>query len=254
MKKIKCVISYDGTNFKGYQIQPKKRTVQGELEQALKKIHKGTPIRIQASGRTDTGVHAKGQTIHFETDYSLSSYNWIKAMNTLLPDDIYVKEVVEASNTFHARYDVIEKEYHYFIWNEKETDVFKRNYAYQFPYHLDMKAMQKACAFFEGTHDFTTFSSAKATIMGSKVRNLFEASCRQNGKEIEFIFRGSGFLYNMVRIMVGTILDVGQGRLDPDDIPVLLEKKDRREVGLTVPPQGLYLWQVKYEDGESSES
>ncbi|MUK90503.1 tRNA pseudouridine(38-40) synthase TruA [Ornithinibacillus sp. L9] len=247
MRKIKCIISYDGTNFSGYQIQPKKRTIQGKIENALQKIHKGTPIRVHASGRTDTGVHAIGQTIHFETEFDLSAYNWRKALNTLLPDDIYVKEVEEVSNTFHARYDVVEKEYHYYIWNEKEFDVFKRNYAYQFPYPLDVQAMQKACSYFEGTHDFTTFSSAKATVMGSKVRNLFEASCKQNGKEIEFIFRGSGFLYNMVRIMVGTLLDVGQGKLDPETIPELLEKKDRRMVGETVPSQGLYLWQVKYE-------
>ncbi|SET73648.1 tRNA pseudouridine38-40 synthase [Oceanobacillus limi] len=253
MRKIKCVLSYDGTNFSGYQIQPKKRTIQGELEKALYKIHKGRPIRVHASGRTDTGVHAQGQTIHFETDYQLSNYNWKKAMNTLLPDDIYIKDVIEAPDRFHSRYDVIEKEYHYYIWNTKETDVFKRNYAYLFPYPLDIKAMQEACRYFEGLHDFTTFSSAKATVRGSKNRNLYEVTCNKNGHEIEFIFRGSGFLYNMVRIIVGTLLDVGQGKLEPSAIQDLLESKDRRLVGETVPPQGLYLWQVKYEDKDSSE-
>lgn len=247
MEKIKCVISYDGTNYSGFQIQPKARTVQGELEKALKTIHKGEHIRIQASGRTDTGVHAKGQTIHFETPYGLPTNNWQRALNTLLPVDLYVREVEIAPNTFHARYDVVEKEYRYFIWNVRETDVFKQNYAYQFPYSLDIKAMKEACHFFEGSHDFTTFSSAKATIKGSKIRNMYEVSCHQEGSQIEFIFRGSGFLYNMVRIIVGTLLDIGQGKRQPKDINSLLEKKDRQLIGETVPAQGLYLWQVKYE-------
>ncbi len=247
MGKIKCVISYDGTNFSGFQIQPKKRTVHGELEKALLKIHKGLHVRIHPSGRTDSGVHAKGQTIHFETPFQIPLDNWKRALNTLLPDDLYVNAVEEVSESFHARYDVIEKEYRYYVWNEKETDVFKRNYAYQFRYPLDVTAMQQACSYLEGTHDFTTYSSAKATTKGSKVRTLYQATCEKNGSEIEFIFRGSGFLYNMVRIIVGAMLDVGQGRRSPVDIAVLLDKKDRRLLGETVPPQGLYLWGVKYE-------
>ncbi|WP_164670705.1 tRNA pseudouridine(38-40) synthase TruA [Virgibacillus doumboii] len=246
MAKIKCIISYDGTNFSGFQIQPRNRTVQGELEKALTRIHKGEYIRIHPSGRTDTGVHAKGQVIHFETSYDLQVNNWKMAMNTLLPKDVYVRAVEIVSEAFHARYDVVEKEYRYYIWNEQETDVFKQNYAYQFPYTLDLQAMKDACRHFEGNHDFTTFSSAKATTRGSKVRNMYEVSCNMEGSQIEFIFRGSGFLYNMVRIITGTLLDVGQGRRRPADIGELLEKKDRRLVGDTVPAQGLYLWKVTY--------
>lgn len=246
MTKIKCIISYDGTNFSGFQIQPRQRTVQGELEKALRRIHKGNHIRIQASGRTDTGVHAKGQTIHFETTYSLPMNNWKMALNTLLPGDLYVQEVDQTDDTFHARYDVVEKEYRYYVWNERETDVFKQNYFYQFPYQLNMQAMQDACNNLEGKHDFTTFSSAKATIKGSKIRNMYEVSCSKDGNQIEFVFRGSGFLYNMVRIIVGALLDIGQGKGSPNDIKNLLVEKDRRLVGDTVPAQGLYLWKVKY--------
>ncbi|GAA0597198.1 tRNA pseudouridine(38-40) synthase TruA [Virgibacillus siamensis] len=246
MTKIKCTISYDGTNFSGFQIQPRQRTVQGELEKALRRIHKGEHIRIHPSGRTDTGVHAKGQTIHFETTYQLPLNNWKMAINTLLPGDLYVHEVEEADDAFHARYDVVEKEYHYYVWNEREKDVFKQHYYYQFPYQLNMDAMQRACALLEGEHDFTTFSSAKASIKGSKIRNMYEVSCSREGSTIEFVFRGSGFLYNMVRIIVGALLDIGQGKRNPDDIEELLMRKDRRLLGDTVPAQGLYLWNVTY--------
>lgn len=247
MKKIKCVLSYDGTNFSGFQIQPRKRTIHGEIEKALNKIHKGLQVKIQASGRTDLGVHAKGQTIQFKTPYELPMYNWRKALNTLLPDDIFIHKVEEVPLDFHVRYDAIEKEYRYYIWNEEGHDVFKRNYAYQFPFALNVEAMQEACLYLQGEHDFTTFSSAKATIKGSRTRILSQATCEKNNNEIEFIFRSNGFLYHMVRIIVGCLIDIGQGRRMPADIPTLLQSRDRQLLGETVPPQGLYLWEVKYQ-------
>lgn len=246
MQKFKCVLSYDGTNFSGFQIQPKKRTIHGEIEKALQKIHKGQHIRIQASGRTDSGVHAKGQTFQFESPFDIPESNWEQALNTLLPNDIYIHKVEKAPSSFHVRYDATEKEYRYYIWNERERDVFKRNYVYLFPYSLDVYEMQKACTYIVGTHDFTTFSSAKATTKGSKERTLYEVTCDKRGAEIEFVFRGNGFLYHMVRIIVGVLLDIGQGRRKPTDIPGLLRKRDRQLLGETVPPQGLYLWGVKY--------
>lgn len=248
MERLKCIINYDGSRFSGFQIQPKKRTVQGELEKALMKMHKGNHIRIQASGRTDTGVHALGQTIHFDSPYDIPTSNWKQALNTLLPDDLYVKGVIVVPGTFHARYDAVEKEYRYYVWHEKEPDVFKRNYAYHFPYKLDISVIQKACTYLEGTHDFTTFSSAKATTKGSKERTLYQVSCIKQGNEIEFILRGNGFLYNMVRIIVGVLLDIGQGRRKPSDIKHLLAQKDRQLVGETIPSQGLYLWRVAYSE------
>ncbi|MEC5425553.1 tRNA pseudouridine(38-40) synthase TruA [Virgibacillus sp. C22-A2] len=248
MVRLKCIINYDGSQFSGFQIQPNKRTIHGSLEKALLKMHKGEHVRIIASGRTDTGVHAKGQVIHFDSSYDIPVLNWKQALNTLLPDDLYIQEVKVVPDIFHARFDVMEKEYRYYVWNEKEADVFKRNYFYQFPYSLNIEAMQEACRYLVGTHDFTTFSSAKATTKGSKERTIYKASCTERGSEIEFIFRGSGFLYNMVRIIIGVLLDIGQERRKPSDIENLLENKDRRLVGETVPPQGLYLWEVKYRE------
>ncbi|WP_087975069.1 tRNA pseudouridine(38-40) synthase TruA [Oceanobacillus rekensis] len=247
MARLKCVVEYDGSGFSGFQVQPQNRTVQGVLERVLKEIHKGSGIRLQASGRTDTGVHAVGQVIHFDSIYDISEKNWKRALNTLLPDDVFIKEVIKVSEDFHARYSVFEKEYHYYVRNTVEPDVFKRNYSYHFPYELDINKISQACKYLEGTHDFTTFSSAKSTIKGEKVRTLYHASCTKQGDEVEFIFRGSGFLYNMVRIMVSVLLDIGQGRREPEDILILIEKKDRGQAGKTISPNGLYLWNVKYD-------
>lgn len=246
LEKIKCILSYDGTNFSGSQIQPKKRTVQGEIEKILKKIHKGQYIKIQASGRTDTGVHAKGQTFQFCTPLTIAEANWKKALNRFLPKDIYIREVKKVPDDFHVRFDAIEKEYRYYIWNDDEMDVFKRNYSYFYPYPLNINLMQEASFYFEGEHDFTSFSSVKATAKGSKVRKLSKVTCKKNGKEIEIIIRGNGFLYKMVRIIVGTLIDIGRGLKKPSDIPTLLKAKDRKLVGDTAPPQGLYLWEVSY--------
>lgn len=246
VNKFKCVISYDGTNYSGFQIQPGKRTIQGEIEKALAKMHKGLSVRIHGSGRTDTGVHAKAQTFHFESLLNLPESNWKKALNTLLPDDIHIRIVKSVPMHFHARFDALEKEYRYFISNAKEIDIFKRLYVFQYPYTLNIEAMQEACSYLKGEHDFTTFSSVKTAVKGSKVRSLSIVDCSQQGDDIVLTFRGNGFLYNMVRIMVGTLIDIGQGKLSPEDIPILLEKKDRALAGKTAPPQGLYLWDVSY--------
>src|SRR5690625_938507 len=198
MTKVKCTISYDGTNFSGFQIQPNKRTIQYELEAALQRMHKGEHIRIQSSGRTDKGVHAKRQVIHFETTLEITPANWKKALNVLLPSDIVIRQLDIVPVTFHARYDAIEKEYRYFVLNTSEPDVFRRNYTYFDPYHIDMEKMQAACKRFEGTHDFTSFCSAKVTIKVTKVRTLYEVSYNKHINKIEFVYIGNSFLYYMV--------------------------------------------------------
>lgn len=241
-------MSYDGTNFSGFQIQPHKRTIQGEIEKVLKKIHKGEEIRIISSGRTDKGVHARGQVFQFETGLALHEEQWKKALNKLLPRDLYIHHVSKVSLDFHVRFDARLKEYRYYIWNAKERDVFRENYAYFYPYSLDLKKMQEACVYFEGEHDFTTFSSAKATAKGSRVRTLTKVACTRKGNEIEFILIGNGFLYHMVRIIVGTLIEVGRDKIEPKSIPALFQAKDRRLAGDTVPPQGLYLWKVLYDE------
>lgn len=247
MPKIKCTISYDGTNFSGYQIQPNKRTVQQEIEAAIAKIHKGKQTRIYSSGRTDAGVHARGQVFHFDTDLTISPDNWKKALNALLPDDIYVYQAEEVDATFHARFSAREKEYRYFVQNTPEIDVFKRNYRYFTADQFDLEAMQAAGKVFEGTHDFTAFSSARSTVKGDKTRTLYEVSCKQQGEKIEFVLRGNGFLYHMVRIIVGVLLDVGRGHVTIEEIREMFAARDRQNVGKTLPPNGLFLWQVTYE-------
>jgi len=240
-------MSYDGTLFYGFQKQPNKRTVQGELEKVLSRMHDGAEVRVTGSGRTDAGVHAKGQVIHFDSPLHLPPAAWKKALNAQLPEDIYIHEAESVSDDFHARFSAAEKEYRYFLHTGSEADVFKRNYEYHFPYELDWERINEACRIFEGTHDFTAFSSKKATVKGSKVRTLYEVSFRKNGDSAVFIVRGSGFLYNMVRILVGTLLDIGQGKAEPEEIRTMIAKKDRGNIGKTMPPQGLYLWKVIYE-------
>ena len=247
MTRVKCILTYDGSSFSGFQIQPNQRTVAGELEKALKTIHKGQAIRIQSAGRTDAGVHAKGQVIHFDTELAIPDANWKRALNALLPDDIFIKLAQTVTEDFHARFSAVAKEYHYDVQTTPEPDVFNRKYAYYFPYELNLEKVRQACNYLEGTHDFTTFSSAKATIKGSRVRILYELSCKEYEDGIRFTFYGNGFLYNMVRIIVSLLLDVGQGKREPEDIPNLLAAKDRSKVGKTISPVGLYLHRVVYE-------
>jgi tRNA pseudouridine38-40 synthase len=245
MERIKCTISYDGKHFYGYQVQQEKRTVQRELEEVLRKIHKGEHIRVHASGRTDATVHAKGQVIHFDTPLSIAEERWKAALNTMLPEDIAVKQVEKVSQAFHARFDAVSKEYRYRVLLSEDKDVFLRDYAYRYPYTLDLQAIQKAIPYLMGTHDFTSFCSAK-TEVEDKVRTIYEIDLLQEKDELVFRFVGDGFLYNMVRIMVGTLLDVGRKKIQPEEIPVILRRKDRRLAGKTAPGHGLYLWQVNY--------
>ncbi|MCA1032795.1 tRNA pseudouridine(38-40) synthase TruA [Bacillus timonensis] len=247
MTRIKCIITYDGTYFNGYQVQPNKRTVQEEIENVLTKMHKGKHVRIVASGRTDASVHAVGQVIHFDTPLSIPIEKWTTALNAMLPNDIAVLSCEQVHDDFHARFDVREKEYRYKILLSDKKDVFKRNYLYHFPYKLDVQLMNKAIQYLTGTHDFTSFCSAKTEVK-DKVRTIYNIEVLVEGKELTFRFIGNGFLYNMVRILVGTLLNVGQGIIQPEEIKSILEKKDRTFAGKTVPGHGLYLWQVQYDN------
>jgi tRNA pseudouridine38-40 synthase len=245
MERIKCTISYDGTQFFGYQIQQHKRTVQLEIEEVLRKLHKGKAVRIYASGRTDATVHAVGQVIHFDSSLHLLEDRWIAALNSLLPHDIAVQNVEKVSSDFHARFQVMSKEYRYRILLSKKKNVFERHYAYHYPYALNFEALEAAIPYFIGTHDFTSFCSAKTEIE-DKIRTIYGLDMLRTDEELVLRFVGDGFLYNMIRIITGTLLDIGQGKIPPEEIPVILEKKDRRLAGKTVPGHGLYLWQVNY--------
>lgn len=246
MQRYKATIAYDGSGFSGYQIQPKGRTVQGEIEQVLRKLHKGEHVGVTASGRTDSGVHARGQVIHFDSPLNLSEDQWLKALNSLLSDDISFSKVEVAASEFHARFDAVGKEYRYFIYRNPVRDPFRRHYAAHVRGALDVEGMKRAAACLVGTHDFTSFCSAK-TETDNKVRTLSRLTIVENDGELVLTFAGNGFLYNMVRIITGTLLDVGKGKMKVSSIPEALAAKDRTLAGKTAPAEGLYLWQVFYE-------
>lgn len=245
--RIKCIISYDGSAFNGYQVQPNKRTVQQELQAALKKLHKGKEIKVHASGRTDTFVHAKGQVIHFDTDLHIPIDKWPVALNSLLPNDIVVLKAEHVDENFHARFSARKKEYRYFIQTGPYQNVFQRNYRHYIPQKLDLESMRKAARYLIGTHDFTSFCSSK-TEVEDKVRTVYAIEIWEENEEIVFRFIGSGFLYNMVRILVGTLIEVGTGKRLPNEIKSVLEAKDRSAAGKTVPGKGLFLWKVVYDN------
>nr|WP_263323863.1 tRNA pseudouridine(38-40) synthase TruA [Neobacillus sp. Marseille-Q6967] len=245
MQRYKCVISYDGTYFSGYQIQPGKRTVQSEFETVLGKMHKGSHIKISASGRTDAGVHAKGQVIHFDSSLPIPEQKWRIALNSLLPDDISVLSVEKVNPDFHSRFDATGKEYRYFLYLSSNRNPFQRHFASHYPYPLDLDPIKEACQYLLGTHDFSSFCSAKTEIE-DKVRTIETIDILEDDGVVTFRFIGNGFLYNMVRILVGTLLEVGSGNRKPEDVKEILAKADRRYAGKTAPAHGLYLWKVFY--------
>ncbi|MCM3719785.1 tRNA pseudouridine(38-40) synthase TruA [Fictibacillus phosphorivorans] len=247
MARMKVTVAYDGTDFAGYQIQPSGRTVQGTIQSVLQKMHKGEAVQISASGRTDAGVHAVGQVFHFDTEMNIPGDAWVKALNAMLPNDIVIKRVEEVTNSFHSRFSAESKEYHYKLLVRKQPDVFRRNHLYHYPYPLNIQAMQSACVSFIGTHDFTSFSSARSEV-ADKVRTIYSLELLEEDEVLTFKIKGSGFLYNMVRIIVGTLLEVGQGKRTPDEISGMIAAKDRALAGKTAPAHGLYLHQVNYQE------
>lgn len=245
MQRIKMTISYDGTAFNGYQVQPNGRTVQEELQRALKQMHKGKLIHVTGSGRTDARVHALGQVIHFDTPLSIPLDKWVRALNAQLPADVRVLRAEAVPEDFHARYHVVRKTYHYRVNNRAASDVFRRNYAVHEARELNIGDMRRAAAHLIGEHDFTSFCSAKTDVK-DKVRTIYRIDIEKENDELIFTFEGSGFLYNMVRILMGTFLEVGRGDRQADELPSILEAQDRSRAGKTAPPHGLYLWEVSY--------
>ncbi|MCL1632422.1 tRNA pseudouridine(38-40) synthase TruA [Sporolactobacillus sp. CPB3-1] len=246
MTKIKCTVAYDGTQFHGYQVQPGKRTVQREIEKVLTRMHHGRTVKIVASGRTDAGVHALGQVFHFETMLNIPEERWAMALNSMLPDDIHIWRSEFVSDQFHARYDVKKKEYRYRLLTRPEPDLFRRTYTMHVAQPLDLAAMNQAAAAVVGTHDFSCFCAANTNVK-DKVRTVYHISISKADND-ETVIRiiGSGFLYQMVRIITGTLLDIGMHKLEPDRMAGIIEGGDRQNASATAPPHGLTLWQVTY--------
>lgn len=247
--RYRLKLAYDGTNFSGFQVQPNKRTVQGEIEKALNTMSKGTFIRIKGAGRTDAGVHARGQVIHFDYPKAIPADGMLRALNALSPDDIVVYESDIVNDQFHSQYLAKGKTYQYRVDNHKLEDPFTRLYAHHHPFEMDLKRTKQALKYLEGTHDFTSFASAQSN-KEDKTRTIYEASVEidERTEEWVFTFRGNGFLYNMIRIIVGTVLQVADGRRPVEDIPNILEAKDRTVAGPTVAPKGLCMMEVYYSE------
>ncbi|OUQ90108.1 tRNA pseudouridine(38-40) synthase TruA [Brevibacillus brevis] len=244
MKRLRCVLAYDGTDFSGFQVQPDQVTVQGEIEAALNRVT-GEDIQVFGSGRTDAGVHARGQVIHFDTSSNIPVDKWRFVLNNQLPDSIVIRTVEEVDASFHARFDVQVKEYRYCIDNNPVADVFRHRYADHIRFPLDVDAMQQAAHYLVGEHDFTSFCSAK-TFVEDKVRTVYGLTVEKIGDEVWVTCRGNGFLYNMVRIIVGTLVEVGQGKRNPAELREILAACDREKAGKTAPAKGLTMWEVVY--------
>ncbi len=245
-------VAYDGTDFAGFQRQPTARTVQGELERALAEMVK-EQVTVFGAGRTDSGVHALRQSLHVDLPFKIDADGIKAGLNTLLPKDIVVQSAARVPQNFHARYDAKERTYRYRVFYGKPRNPFKERYTLWHPYGLEVERLEKGLSYFQGEHDFTSFASIKTPIE-NKVRTLYEASVVKDAAEEEYIFTfcGSGFLYNMVRIIVGTLLEVGDGRREVDEIEEILKRRDRSFAGPTIGPSGLFLVDIAYDKNNQS--
>jgi len=248
MRNIMMTLAYDGTFYHGFQKQKGTalKTVQQELETALG-ILSAEEVTVYGSGRTDAGVHAEGQVINFHTTSRIPVERFPLAVNSLLPRDIVVSEARDVTEDFHARYSAKRKTYRYTIYNAPYLSPFWRHYAYHVPVSLDAGRMETAAASFLGAHDFRGFC-AKDTAVTDFTRTIYSCSVEKHGPLLIISVEGDGFLYNMVRIMAGTLLEIGQNKREIDNIAFLLKKGDRKQAGMTLPPQGLCLYSVGYPD------
>lgn len=249
MQRYKMVLEYDGTAFHGYQVQPNQRTVQGTIEEVLKNMTKGQEIKVHGSGRTDAGVHAIGQTIHFDLPLNIPCERMINAMNSQMPRDILFKSCEIVDENFHVRYSAKGKWYRYIVDLDHFVNPFKRFYTGHFPYQIDLARIKEASQDLLGEHDFTSFAASGGAIV-DKVRTIYYVNVDFDAEKNELIldFIGNGFLYNMVRIMTALLLEIGSGKRPVGDVKRVIAAKNRLECQGTAPASGLYLYRVFYEE------
>lgn len=253
MRNLKVILSYDGSDFSGWQVQPDAPTVQGTLASAIGRIT-GEKVLPQGSGRTDAGVHALAQVMTFVTESSVPTNNFLRALNDILPSSVRVLEVAEAPPDFHARHSARAKTYRYRIYRESICPPFLARYVWHYPYPLAEEEMRRSAELVVGEHDFTSFAavdpereSGEATpVPVSNVRKIFSSSWERLGNELVYTVRGSGFLHHMVRNLVGTFILVGKGTLQVEDVTRILAARSRSAAGATAPASGLYLVDVEY--------
>jgi tRNA pseudouridine38-40 synthase len=250
MRNLKVILSYDGAEFSGWQVQPDAVTVQGTLASAIGRIT-GEKVLPQGSGRTDAGVHALAQVMTFVTESSVPTENFLKALNDILPAAVRVLEVTEMPREFHARHSARAKTYRYRVYREAICPPFLARYVWHYPYPLDEGAMARAAALIVGERDFTSFAAVdrergwdEETV--SNVRRVFSSAWERTGEELVYTVRGSGFLHHMVRNLVGTFILVGKGTLQVEDVTRILEARNRSAAGPTAPASGLYLVNVEF--------
>ncbi len=246
MRNIKLLIEYDGKDFNGWQKQPNKLNIQGEIERAIEEVT-GEKVDLIASGRTDAGVHALGQVANFKIEKDIPIEKIPYALNSKLKKSIRIKEAEEVPEKFHSRYTCKKKTYRYVINNSIQGTAIYRNLQYHFPEKLDEDKMNEAAKYLIGEHDFKSFK-ASGTSSKSSVRTIFDAKVIREGELVTIELTGNGFLYNMVRIIAGTLIDVGTYKIEPIDVKNIIDAKDRLKAGKTLPPTGLYLVKVEYED------
>lgn len=245
MRNIRMNLQYDGTRYQGWQRQTStENTIQGKLETLLSRMCE-EPIEVVGSGRTDSGVHARNQVANFHTNCQMTTKEMAEYINQYLPEDIAVVELEEASPRFHSRLNATGKHYCYCVWNSKVADVFLRRYALQVEDSLDIAAMKKAASLLLGEHDFKAFTSAKKG-KKSTLRIIEEIRIEKEGNQLNFHFVGNGFLHHMVRILMGTLLEVGSGKRTPESMIDLLEGGSRADAGPLIPAKGLTLMEVSF--------
>ena len=245
MRNFKIVIQYEGTKYQGWQRQESTgNTIQGKFEAILSKMT-GSKVQIDGSGRTDAGVHAYGQVANFKINTHMSAQEILEYINRYLPEDIGVIEIREMPERFHSRLNAVGKTYRYRIWNSDVPCVFDRRYVYEFPQKLDIEAMRRAAAYCIGRHDFKAFTSNKKS-KKSTVRTIESIEIQQSGPEIVITYKGDGFLYHMVRILTGTLIEVEQGTRRVEEMERLIASGTREMAGALAPAKGLALMEVRY--------
>ena len=243
--RYKLTIAYDGTNYSGWQVQRNAPSIQGLIQQTLQTVLRH-PLDLTGSGRTDAGVHARGQTAHFDTLISFSPERLRLSLNALLPPDIRILEIVPVDPDFHARYSALSKVYHYHLHLSPISDPFTRLYRHRVPGPFDLSHLKAAAAQFLGTHDFTSFANVKEKEQTDTIRTLLRLDIVEQKGGLRLEFEADGFLYKMVRNLTGTLLEAAAGKLNPEEIPLLFAARDRTQAGPAAPSQGLFLFHVKY--------
>ena len=254
MLKFKLTIAYDGSAYEGWQIQKTGTGVQEKVEAALAKLFPSKP-RIHSSSRTDTGVHALGMVAHFEVpraELKMPVRKLALALNAWLPEDVRIVSAVRAPAKFHARFGAKGKQYRYFLWNHPAMNPLIRRTAWHVPRPLNLEAVRVAARLFVGRHDFKSFAASRNYEMESTVRTLTRCDIKKSGSLLTFVIEGEGFLYKMCRGIVGTLVQIGQGKFSSVEIKSMLARKDRRVAGMTAPAHGLVLWKVFYSNNRRS--